>query len=183
MSCGIKLIDIIFIIILCISIGCHGTSPDELTLFDFESDKDLDEIHWECHTLFSLSSQYATHGTKSLKMELYPASYPGLKPDLKQHDWSKYTSFRFDIYNPAEREISISLRIDDKKDSNDYADRYNERLTLKPGMNQITIQLDSLTTSGTGRKLNLESIYRFLFFAVSPTQKITLYIDNIRLVN
>lgn len=169
-------------ILLLAFIGCHDQPISELILFDFESDKELDEIHWECHTLFSLSDQYATHGTHSLKMALYPSSYPGFKPALKQHHWEKYTSFKFDMYNPTTEKIVITLRIDDREDANEYSDRYNKSFSLKPGMNRMSILLNSLKTSGTDRKLDLENIYRFLLFTVSPEQKIALYIDNIRLV-
>ena len=37
----------------------------ESILFDFESDRELDRVHWKCHTLMSISDQHSTHGKGS----------------------------------------------------------------------------------------------------------------------
>jgi len=97
--------------------ACEKTNNKELVLFDFESESVLDEFHWKCHTLFSLSDDHAVHGEKSLKLELFPSSYPGLSPKLKHHDWRGYGSFCFDVVNPSPEPVSIVLRIDDKKEA------------------------------------------------------------------
>lgn len=178
-----KLIGAIALTLLNLSIiGCADTSQSGLILFDFEADAELDQLHWACYTLMSLSDQYVTHGAKSLKLELYPSPYPGFTPSLKQRNWKKYKALKFDIYNPANEDVPITLRIDDKKDSNEYADRYNKTILIKPGKNQMIIPLDSLVTSGTNRQLNLKKIQRFLLFSVNPAEKIVLYIDYVRLV-
>jgi hypothetical protein len=139
-------------------LNCYGNTPKELVLFDFESDSELDRIHWECHTLFSLSDEHASHGKRSLKMELFPSDYLGLTPMLKENDWSRYKALCFDIYNPGEKQVQVSVRIDDKKDYPDYAERYNRSFNVNPGMNQISIPFKSLITSGTKRNLDLKKI-------------------------
>jgi hypothetical protein len=176
----VRLIFIIFFLLGLIS--CHDARQKELVLFDFESDRELDNVHWKCHTLMSLSNEHATHGVKSLKLELYPSAYPGLNPVIDKKDWRGYSSFCLDLFNPAEGDIPITVRIDDKEDSDDYADRYNRSFLLRPGINHIEIPLNSLVTSGTNRTLNLRKIYRCLFFMVNPTQKTVLYVDYIVLI-
>jgi hypothetical protein len=178
----IKLIGLIALMLLNLSVmGCVDTSPN-LVLFDFETDSELDRIHWQCHTLMSISDHHTTHGSKSLKLELHPSPYPGFKPVLKQRNWEKFNALQFDIYNPANEDAPITIRIDDKKDSNEYADRYNKTFLIQPGLSQMIIPLDSLVTSGTNRQLNLERIDKFLLFSVNPTEKMVLYLDYIRLV-
>lgn len=180
----IRIYILVAVVLSILITGCDKKTPTERLLFDFESSSDLDRIHWSCHTLFSLSDQYVTHGVRSLKSEFYPPSrYPGFNPVLKQNDWGGYRFFSFDIYNPAEKEVPIVLRIDDRKVANSYADRYNKRLLLKHGVNRMAVPIDSLITSGTKRKMNLDEIYRFIFFSVDPQQKTVLYFDNIRLTN
>ena len=156
--------------------------PVERILFDFERDEELDRFHWKCHTLFTLSQEHATHGTKSLKMELFPSEYPGLAPMIENTNWSRYRAFQFDIYNPQNADIPLSVRIDDREDYPDYADRYNRTFVVGPGANTITIPLDSMKTSGSRRSLNLKRIYRFLIFLVQPEGKTTVYVDYLRLV-
>jgi hypothetical protein len=76
-----KLIPLVFIVI-CTITACSDQRPKELILFDFETDAELDRMHWKCFTMFTLSGEHVTHGAKSLRMELYPSSWPGLTPKL-----------------------------------------------------------------------------------------------------
>jgi len=169
-----KLITIIFLTIFPIFLlNCHSNTPKELVLFDFESDSQLDQFHWKCHTLFSISDEHASHGEKSLKLELFPSDYPGLTPMLKENDWRGFKALCFDIYNPEEKQ-QISVRIDDRKDYPDYGERYNKSFILNQGMNQISIPLNTLVTSGTDRNLNLKNIYRLLIFTASPEKRVVL---------
>ena len=163
-------------------LACFGGSPTEFVLSDFESDADLDRFHWKCHTLFSLSNENVTHGDKSLRLELYPSDYPGLALKLGMNNWSRYKILSFDISNPEDEETSISVRIDDKQDYPNYADRYNKSFIIKPGLNRLNIPLTSLITSGARRPLDLKKIYRFLIFMSHPQKKSVLYIDYVHLV-
>lgn len=153
----------------------------EKILFDFETDEELDRFHWKCHTLFALSDEHATHGSKSLRLELYPSEYPGLAPMIKDNDWHKYGAFQFDVHNPQDADIRLSVRIDDREDYPDYADRYNGTFVVRPGANIITIPLDSMITSGSKRPLNLKMIYRLVVFMGQPKDKTVLYVDYLRL--
>jgi len=172
----------LLIVFLLFLFGATCSVPQaEKILFDFETDEELDRFHWNCHTLFALSDQHATHGSKSLRLELYPSEYPGLAPMIKDTDWSSYGVLRFDVYNPNGRDIPLSVRIDDKEKYPSYADRYNKGFVIKPGANTITIPFDSLITSETKRQLNLKKVYRVLVFMTKPKEKSTLYVDYIRL--
>ena len=164
-------------------VGCGGSAPGERVLFDFELDSELDRFHWRCHTLFSLSHQHITHGKGSLRLELYPSDYPGLTPMIEKRDWRGYKALHFDIYNPKNETLTITVRIDDRRDYPNYADRYNKSFILKPGMNRVIIPLDTLATSGNGRKLNLKEIYRVLIFMTRPKRRVVLYVDYLRLVS
>ena len=175
-----------FILIICLLLllqltTCREKPVPEKVLFDFESDRALDLINWKCHTLFSLSKMHTTRGNNSLKIELFPTTYPGFSPKLDYHKWDLYKYFCFDIYNPYDSYIKITLRIDDTKEYPEYSDRYNQSLILKPGMNNIRLEMDAFYTSATKRKLNLEKIYRFILFLVNPPSKKIIFIDNVRL--
>jgi len=163
--------------------ACASSVPGERVLFDFESDSELDRFHWKCHTLFSLSDEHITHGTRSLRLELYPSPYPGLAPMLEENDWRRYKTLCFDIYNPGKAALRIAVRIDDRKDYPDYGNRYNKSFIIQPGLNRIRIPFDSLITSRTGRTLDLKKIYRLLIFMVRPEKKVVLYVDYLRLVS
>jgi hypothetical protein len=156
----------LILVMACISalVCCSSRATKDLVLFDFESDSELDHIVWKCHTLFPLSDEHATHGQKSLQLELYPSSYPGIVPMLKDNDGRAFKALCFDVFNPEQDQAPITVRIDDLPDYPNYDDRYNNTFLLKPGRNTITISLNSLVTSGTKRILNLQTIHRLLIF-------------------
>ena len=162
--------------------GCQKDFSGERVLFDFESEEELDKLNWSCYTVYSLSDRYFSHGSKSLKLEMYPAEYPGLSISLREKDWSGFRNFCFNIYNPETSEIQISMRIDDLKNYPEYADRYNQKFTLATGFNQICIPFNSLMTSGTKRQLKLGTIYRLMIFRSHPQEKTVLFVDYLRLV-
>jgi len=171
-----------FLVSLVLLSSCHRDPSGELVLFDFESDTELDHLSWSCHTLYSLSSDHATHGAKSLKLELFPSDYPGLIPILAVKDWQGFKELCFDVYNPTKNMVRIVVRIDDRKDYPDYDDRYNKSFILKPGSNHLSIPLDTLVASGTKRHLNLAQIHRLFIFMANPEKKTTLYIDSIKVL-
>jgi hypothetical protein len=162
-------------------VACNTPSSGEFVLYDFETDEELNRLHWHCHTLYSLSDQYGTHGLRSLKMELFPSDYPGLDTILQDRDWANFSFLGIDIYNPEQEEIVISIRIDDKNNP-DYNDRYNKKFFIKPGLNRLSVSLNRLYTSDRTRTLNLETIRKFLLFIPHPQKKVVLYVDYIRLM-
>ena len=168
-------------IVLALSCCCEKIKKNELLLYDFESETVFDEINWKCHTLYTLSDMYSVHGKKSLKVEFYPSSYPGFCPALKHHDWTGYRAFCFEVYNPEPEAVELTLRIDDKKEALEYSERYNKPFMIKPGLNTLTIPLDSLKTSITNRPLELQKIFLFLVFMSHPDKKHVLYLDYVRL--
>jgi hypothetical protein len=141
------------------------------------------QLYWKCYTVFSLSNEHVTHGTKSLRVELYPSAYPGLNPKLEVKDWRKFKAIFFDVYSPEKEEILIIVRIDDQKENPAYADRYNKRFVIKPGPNHISIPLNSLISSVTNRPLNLKKIQKLMIFMVQPKKKHVLNVDFIRLLS
>jgi hypothetical protein len=171
----------IFVSLLFLSC-CQKESSKEIILFDFESDSDLDQLYWNCHTLYSLSNDHATHGSRSLKMEVYPSDYPGLIPMLAVTDWRGYGEFCFDVYNPSNQALQIGVRIDDRKDYPDFADRYNKNFVVNKGNNHIVIPLETLISSGSNRPLNPAQIQRLFIFMRHPVKKTILYIDNLKVL-
>jgi len=162
--------------------SCRQQRAKDLTLFDFESQEELDQLNWRCHVIYELNDQYVSHGQKSLKLEMYPPSrYPGMSTSSFEHDWRGYKKLCFDIFNPKKEGVSISFRLDDKKDHPSYADRINKSIKLKSGWNAICFELDSLRTSGTKRHLNLTNVTRLYMFTLNPERPLTLFLDNIRL--
>jgi hypothetical protein len=114
-------------------------------------------------------------------MELYPSAYPGFVSGTLSQNWQGYDFLSIDVYNPQKKEVSVTVRLDDRKKAPDYSDRYNKRFVLKPGDNRILIPKASIRTSITERKLDLTQIRRIYIFMSHPKTRHVLYLDNIRL--
>jgi len=165
------------ILTLTLLTGCQDRSRFS---FDFETEDILDTLPWKCKTFFSLSKKHATSGQKSLKIELYPSPYPGITLNKFNPNWSNFNVLKFDVYNEEQIPLRLAIRIDGKKDPS-YSDRYRHAIILNTGMNNISIPLNTLHTSGTDRNINHSSIQSVTFFLVQPKEKRIIYIDNIRL--
>jgi hypothetical protein len=179
MAVAKKLI-LIFVFLALLS-SCQQDISKELILLDFESDAELDQLYWSCHTLYSLSNDHVTHGSKSLMLELFPSDYPGMIYAPAKKNWSDYQNLSFDIYNPSKESVQIVVRIDDRKDYPNYGDRYSKSHIIKKGSNHINIPLETLVVSGSNRRLNLTQIQRMFIFMRHPEIETILYVDAIKI--
>lgn len=152
--------------------------------YDFEDPSILDDLHWQCGTLFRIAAEHATSGSRSLEVSFYPGpagdseSYPGLKLADFDSRWSGYRALTFDAFVPGDSPISLGLRIDDRVNP-DYADRFNRSITLSPGMNHIDIPLTSMMTSGSKRTLDLDSVMMVALFLPNPKERHTVFLDRL----
>ena len=166
------------------SIRNKFASPDSHhsnILFDFESDSDLESLNWECHKWFERSEAHVTSGKYSLKVMLPPGQYPGINFREVREDWSKTNFFKMDVFNPSEERFNFHVRIDDHKSGWEYAHRFDTDFELKPGVNSISIPMDSIKTNINHCPLNKKRIKRMMVFIVNNTKPRELYFDNIRL--
>ncbi len=148
-----------------------------LLLAGFESPADLDQWSTE-HTRLELSRDHTTQGQSSLKLTLGRDQYPGIaaaRPLLT--GWADHDLGRLDVFNPQSDPVAITIRMDDAESVN-YATRYNEEFTLRPGPNTIELPLRRLRTSDRKRALDITRLRRFVLFGNRP---LTLYLDNFRL--
>lgn len=156
-------------------------SIDPKILFDFESDSDLESLNWECHKWFERSEAHVTSGKYSLKVVLPPCQYPGINFRGVREDWSKSNFFKIDVFNPSEERFNFHIRIDDHKSGWEYAHRFDTDFELKPGMNSISIPMDSIKTNINHRPLNVKKIKRLMVFVPNNNKRREIYIDHIRL--
>ena len=150
-------------------------------LFDFESEVELQYLNWECHKWFKLSGDHATSGQYSLEVTVPAGQYPGINFLEIENDWSAYRQIRVDVFNPDEEPLLFHARIDDGNSRWDYGDRFDRDFTIKRGMANISIPLDSLKGNVSARSLDLRNIKHLMFFIPGNDRKRSFYIDNIRL--
>jgi hypothetical protein len=137
-----------------------GSAPDAPPLcFDFEGDADLDRLRWHCKTMYTRSREHATQGLFSLKIDFYPSEYPRFEPLFDEQDWSKYKELCFDVYNPQNSVVTLTLRIDDDITRPDFYDCYIEQVRLQPGHNSVVVELKNLIGCKTKRHLQSAAVH------------------------
>lgn len=173
-----------WMVVCCLCLVCCAELPcskQDLIINDFETDGDLDRLHWKCHTLFSLSERGTSHGRSALKMTMTPSPYPGVSFGGIPLDWRCFSSLAVSLFNPGTTDVRLALRIDDREEAPEYEDRVNLGLIIKPGMNRIKIPLASLVCP-SGRALELDHVYSVMLFCVNPVVEVVVYVDDLRLV-
>ncbi len=161
---------------------CSVDNFQAVTLFDFEKESELDLLRWKCGVMMERDRNHATSGLYSLRLEMYGNDeYPGFNARIEE-SWVGAGKLLVDVYNPASSKLLLSYRIDDQKESPSYAERANGRLVVLPGQNTLSLDLANMRTSGSRRLLDLDRICSLYFFVQRPEGKITLYLDNMRLL-
>lgn len=175
---------LISVLILLSGVGCKDNAVRHavpVVLLDFEHDSQLDMLSWKCGTVYQRVRAHQSGGNYSLMVEMYPGvEWPGLGMEV-QDGWQGYGELCLHTFNPLDKPLAMSYRIDDRKDNPPYADRANGSIVISPGAGTITLDLTHMKTSGTDRLLDLDRACRFLMFLHRPDQRVTLFLDDITL--
>jgi len=138
-------------------------------------------VAWDANTdapvRFEIVSQNATHGTRSLKVRLPVAEYPGITFSQVPADWRRYSRLEFDLYldNPKEQASHMGIRIDDP-DSHDYDTSYNWETRLDPGSNRIVVLTSSIADS-----IDISKVRKIHIYLGNLSNEMAFYLDNIQL--
>lgn len=130
-----------------------------------------------------ISSAFASQGSQSLLLHLSPKPYSGAYLRNYLGDWRGYKTVAVDIYNPNES-LQITFRINDlqhQQGDNDFRDRFNQRITLNRGWNNIRIDLAQVEHAPQLRKMDMDKIIGVEFFVGYLTEPKDIYLDNLRL--
>ena len=120
--------------------------------WEIEKDQDIDKA-----TKTEVSTENATDGKRSLKMELTTHDWPGTFTTTMAKDWSDYKTLKIDV--TVMQDCKLSVRIDDD-DTTDYETRFQATQDLVTGKDTITIVLDDVAED-----ISLKKIARIVLFA------------------
>ncbi|MFY9399222.1 MAG: VanZ family protein, partial [Desulfomonilia bacterium] len=108
---------------------------------------------------FSRSERHASHGRYSLEARLMPGEYPGVGLQWVENDWRGYDWLCFDAFLEEDTPLALTVRVHDRehdrKDVQDYSDRFNRTFVLDPGAHQVRISLDEVRTAPLGREMDM----------------------------
>jgi len=112
-------------------------------------------------------------------VRLNRGEYTGIKVIELAPDWTGYHILRLDVFSEGEAAISLTLRVHDDKHNQDYADRFNVKLSIRPGINQIKVPLINVERGPVSRKLDLANIAGIGMFTIKPDDFDRLHLGRI----
>ena len=65
---------------------------------------------------------------------------------------------RLDVFSTAENTMWQTIRVHDDKHNQDFSDRFNVKLQMRPGMNRVEIPLSQIVSGPDSRQLDLANI-------------------------
>ena len=111
------------------------------------------------------------------------AEYPGFGLRDPFPDWSNAMSFNMDVYLPTKQTVELHIRIHDETHNEDYFDRFNMTVTLRPGLNQIQIPIQDIKSGPENREIDLTKIAGIYLFVIEPAEDVTIMLDNWQLIS
>lgn len=107
--------------------------------------------------------------------------YPGVSIIEPVPDWSAYSNLRFKVVSGHDKNMDLFVRIHDRKHDHNYQDRFNQKLIIHPGLNEIVIPLAQIEKGPLNRELDLANIAGLIIFLSRVEKSQLLEISNIYL--
>lgn len=154
-------------------------------LADFEDDTQL--VLWDNWrtgrrpwTEWHRSSEHASEGRYSLRLETEVGDFPGLGVNLGAQDWRGWKTFRCDIFNPTSQKMTLGMRISDTGWWVPHSSRFNAEVPLLPGWNHVSFPIESILQTEE-RRMNPSHMAEIVFFFDHPKEPHVFFLDHLRL--
>ncbi|MBT3204941.1 MAG: hypothetical protein HOM14_01470 [Gammaproteobacteria bacterium] len=150
-------------------------------LSNFETPFELDR--WGGGEIVQLDAESNSY---QLKVNLTTDRYSGTGLEYFPSDWRAYKSVKLKFFNPSSKGLNLVIRIHDAKYETGsrayaYSDRFNTRVKLNQGWNDITLSLAKVKSALRTRKMDLSQIADISFFVMRLPEPGVLYLDSIGL--
>lgn len=83
-------------------------------------------------------------------------------------DWRSYSNLNLRIEVLGDLDLTLTVRIHDtlhRRGDQPHNDRFNQRLTLSPGMNSLTIPLRNIRSAPHGRSMDMSKIEALILYS------------------
>lgn len=122
-------------------------------------------------------------GSGSLKVETVPYDeYSGVHFTGVKQDWSPYQTLQLRVYNPSNESMYVSIRVDDRGNTESFEDRFNTTLEVIPGWNTLSISTEEIRAAEGKRSLDLTSIWRLYIYKKKSQQGSVFFVDEVMLL-
>ena len=116
-----------------------------------------------------------------VRLDLKPGRYSGLELVEPCPDWRNRTRLVFTIVSDLNAPLNLELRIHDRGHNRRFADRFNRTLTIVPGLNRVTVDLDDVRRAPGRRQMDLARIRGVMLFVTRLARPAHVYVGPMRL--
>lgn len=151
-------------------------------LANFETSIEIDR--WGADERIERTEEIFHSGKACGKVYLTTEKYSGVSLKYFPRDWRGYRFLEFYIYH-SNNKLRITCRIHDDlhiQNGQPFADRFNKRIILHQGWNQVLLPIEEIENAPAGRKMNLKKIMNIGLFASSLKSPDVIFIDDFRLI-
>lgn len=127
------------------------------------------------------ASWQAHRGQRVARISMWAGATPALILREVQPDWTGYDRLVFEVFADSLRPHEVELRIDDIHHDNQYSDRFNRTLFIRPGATRFEIPLGDVEQAPRTRKLDLRHVRSLTLFLQQPARTYALHLDAFRL--
>ncbi len=124
-------------------------------------------------------------GHYALQVDFASEQYSTLSMNYLIRDWRGFSALKFSVFNPESRILNLYIKIHDRehrRTDQEYSDRYNQRVSIRPGWNEFSIRLSDIQSAPKTRLMDMDQIAMLQFFTHNLSQSQKLYFDAIQLV-
>jgi hypothetical protein len=127
-----------------------------------------------------LTTERASHGGGALEVRRGSGVWSGARYLAGRSNWRPYDELVCDVYNPS-TPFPLMVRVDDDGDCTEHDSRFNLRVTVENGWNEIRIPITQIENGPKQRLLDTGSIKRLLLFGRVEHLPGAFLIDHVRL--
>jgi hypothetical protein len=96
-------------------------------------------------------------------------------------DWSGFDGINLHLFSTAPRPIRMILRLDDRSREPEPEERVAHGLQVMPGPNDFHVPLEAISTTPSGRTINLATVRRFGLYLGEPAEPFRIYLHRVRI--
>jgi hypothetical protein len=153
------------------------------TLFDAEdprADKFVAPLRSEIEYI-ALPPMFAKQANEpTLHVRFTSGPWPGLDLDEPCPDWSGYRTLMLDLANPSDAELSLAIRVHDRRHDWSFEDRFNHSFTLAPHTRTTyAIAIADIERGPAARRLEMREVADVMLFATEANTGRDLYVSRI----
>ena len=117
--------------------------------------------------------------TKLYRLRFDPEKYPGVSIIELEKNWLFYNRLRFKVFSDNSVDVDLFLRVHDKSHNQNYNDRFNLQYLIRPGLNEVVIDLNQVRKAPIGREMDLANVAGITIFLIDTETILFLELGNI----